>query len=68
MKGRHIIIPQELKQHLLDQLHLNHMGIKKMKLLMHKSVYWDNVNYNIENHIKIVTCALSFSRHSPRRR
>ena len=34
MKGRHIIIPVELKQQMLDQLHLNHMGIEKMKLLM----------------------------------
>ena len=34
MKGRHIIIPQDLKQQVLDQLHLNHMGIKKSKLLM----------------------------------
>ena len=29
MKARHIIIPVELKQQVLDQLHLNHMGIKK---------------------------------------
>ena len=28
MKGRCIIIPQELKQQVLDQLHINHMGIK----------------------------------------
>ena len=31
MKGRCIIIPVELKQQVLDQLHLNHMGIKKNK-------------------------------------
>ena len=30
-KGRHIIVPQELKQQVLDQLHLNHMGIEKNK-------------------------------------
>ena len=29
MKVRHIIIPAVLKQQMLDQLHLNHMGIKK---------------------------------------
>ena len=28
MKGRHIIIPEVLKQQVLDQLHLNQMGIK----------------------------------------
>ena len=31
IKGRHIIVPQELKQQVLDQLQLNHMGIKKNK-------------------------------------
>ena len=29
MKGRHVIIPQELKQQVLDQLHLNHMCMEK---------------------------------------
>ena len=29
MKGRHIIIPAELKHQVLDQLHLNHMDIEK---------------------------------------
>ena len=28
MKGRCIIIPQELKHQVLDQLHLNYMGIE----------------------------------------
>ena len=31
MKGRHIIVPQNLQQQVLDQLHLNHMGIQKKK-------------------------------------
>ena len=33
MKGRYIIIPAELKEQVLDQLHLNHMGIKKPNYL-----------------------------------
>ena len=68
IKGRCIIIPQELKQWVLDQLHLNHMGIKKTKLLMCKSVYWVNINNNTENDVKIVTYVLSFSRPSPSRK
>ena len=48
IKGRWIIVPAELKQQVLDQLHLNHMGIKKQKLLMHESVYWVNINTDIE--------------------
>ena len=51
MKGRHTIIPQELRQQVLDQLHLNHMGIRKTKSLMCESVYWVNINNDIENHV-----------------
>ena len=32
MKGRCIIIPKALQQQVLDQLHVNHMGIEKTKL------------------------------------
>ena len=35
MKDRWIIIPMALKQQVLDQLHTNHMGIEKTKLLVH---------------------------------
>ena len=44
MKGRHIIVPQEMKQQVLDELHVNHMGMEKTKLLLCKSVYWVNIN------------------------
>ena len=53
MKGRHIIIPESLKQQALDQLHVNHMGIKKPKLLVHANLYIGlNINNDIENHVK----------------
>ena len=54
-KGRHIIIPTTLKQQVLDQLHTNHMGIEKTKLLTYKSVYWPSINVDIEKYI--ISCA-----------
>ena len=39
LKDRHIGIPNSLRQQVLDQLHTNHMGIKKTKLLACKSIY-----------------------------
>ena len=51
MKGRCIIIPKVLKQQALDQLHLNHMHIEK-KLLAFESIYWVNINNDIENYVK----------------
>ena len=29
LKGRHIVMPNSLRQQILDQLHTNHMGIEK---------------------------------------
>ena len=65
MKGRCIIIPESLKQQVLDQLHVNHMGIEKPKLLVCKSVYWVNINNDIENHIKNCNMCLEFQQTQP---
>ena len=39
LKGKHIIIPNSLKEQVLNQLHTNHMGIEKTKLLACECVY-----------------------------
>ena len=66
LKGRHIIVPQDLQQQVLDQLHLNHMGIEKTKLLMCQSVYWVKINTNIEYHIKSCITCLAFQQTQPK--
>ena len=66
MKGRPIIIPVELKQQVLGQLHLNHMGIEKTKLLMCESVYWIDINTDIEKHIKSCNTCLEFQQTQPK--
>ena len=66
MKGRHIIIPEGLKAQVLDQLHINHMGIEETKLLACESIYWVNINDDTENFIKIALHVLHFSRHNQR--
>ena len=48
LKGRHVVIPESLKKQALDQLHLNHMGIDKTKLLTCESIYWININNDLE--------------------
>ena len=39
MKGKRIIIPFPLQKQILQQLHSNHMGIEKIRLLIYESVY-----------------------------
>ena len=48
LKGKHIIIPNSLKEQVLGQLHTNHMGIEKTKLLAWECVYWPSINADIE--------------------
>ena len=68
MKGRQINIPEVLKAQALDQLHINHKGIEKTKLLVHESIYWVNINDDTENFIKIVLNVLHFIRCNQRKR
>ena len=62
LKGRHIVIPNSLKQQVLNQLHMNHMDIEKTKLLAHESVYWSSINADIENYIKHCGMCLEFQQ------
>ena len=66
MKGRQIIIPAELKQQVLNQLHPNHMGIQKTKLPTCKSIYWVNINTDNEKHIKSCNTCLEFQHMQPK--
>ena len=66
LKGRCIIIPDSLKQQVLAQLHTNHMDIEKTKLLACESVFWHNINANIEAHIKLCGICLEFQQTQPR--
>ena len=66
LKGRCIIIPNSLRQQVLDQLHTNHMGIEKMKLLVHKYVHWHSINADIEKYIKQCATCLEFQQTQPK--
>ena len=65
LKDRHDVIPESFKKQELEQLHLNHMGIETTKLLACESIYWININDDIEKHIKIALC-LNFKQPQPK--
>ena len=62
LMGRHIIIPNSLRQQVLNQLHIIHMGIEKTKLLVYKCVYWHSINADIEKCIKQCATCLEFQQ------
>ena len=66
LKGRCIIIPYNLKQQVLTQLHINHMGIEKTKLLARESIFWHNINANIEACTKSCATCLEFQQTQPK--
>ena len=45
LKGRHVVIPESLK-HALEQLHINHMGIKKLSS-WHTNQFIGQISMNI---------------------
>ena len=57
-KGRRIVVSVPLQQRALEQLHINHMDIEKVRLLPRKFTYWLNINADIENTINSCTTCL----------
>ena len=68
LKGKCIIIPNSLKEQVLKQLHTNHMGIEKTKLLALECVYWPSINADIEKYIKRWPTCLQFQQTQPQER
>ena len=52
MRSNRIVIPKDLQQEVLLQLHSGHQGIHKCKERAHCSVWWPGINMNIEEYIK----------------
>uniref|UniRef100_A0A8D8X2M1 RNA-directed DNA polymerase n=1 Tax=Cacopsylla melanoneura TaxID=428564 RepID=A0A8D8X2M1_9HEMI len=52
-----VVIPETLKSSALKSLHSGHMGIQKTILRAKETMYWINMNNNIESYIKkCLTC------------
>lgn len=47
-KGRQVLIPKPLQADILNQLHNSHQGIEKTRRLARESLYWPNINRDIE--------------------
>ena len=50
--GPRILIPKSLQQEVLQQLHYAHEGVEKCKLRAKGSVFWANINCDIEEMVK----------------
>ena len=54
LKGTRIIIPNQCREELFNQLHEGHFGIDRTKLIVKDSVYWPGINKDIKDLVQ--TC------------
>ena len=52
LKGNRIIIPKSMQNDVLQQLHTGHLGQEKTKLRAKDSVFWVNINRDIDKLVK----------------
>nr|XP_061820643.1 uncharacterized protein K02A2.6-like [Nerophis lumbriciformis] len=57
LKRNRIVIPQTLRQDILQRIHEGHLGIEKCKRRARDTVYWPGINKDIDNMIgRCATC------------
>ena len=49
LKGNQVIIPDQLRHDILEQLHASHQGIDKTKKLARECVFWPGMPKSVEN-------------------
>lgn len=47
-----IIVPKLLQREMLEKIHYGHLGIEKCKNRARESLYWKNIDKDIENFVK----------------
>ena len=55
-----VVIPPQGRQYILDELHISHPGVTRMKSLSRMFVWWPNMDSNIE--VLVKTCSVCQSQ------
>ena len=66
MKGKGMIISAALQRNMLNHLYMKHLGIEKTRMLVHKSIYWININAGIEDTVENCHTGLDFQATQPK--
>ena len=61
LKGTRIIIPNDCRDEVLEKLHEGHFGIDRTKLRARDSMYWLQINRDIETLVKSCEKCQEFS-------
>ena len=66
LKGTRIIIPNDCRDDVLDKVHEGHFGIERTKLRARDTVYWLQINHDIETLVKSCDKCQEFSKRNNR--
>uniref|UniRef100_A0A5S6Q373 RNA-directed DNA polymerase n=1 Tax=Trichuris muris TaxID=70415 RepID=A0A5S6Q373_TRIMR len=64
--GNRVVIPKEGQQRVLDELHLTHPGVVRMKALARSYVWWPNIDSDIERYVGTCTVCQEHQHAPPR--
>ena len=62
LKGTHIVIPEEMREGILKQIHEGHLGFNKYQMRAKETVYWPRLNDQLENLIHNCQLCLKYSK------
>ena len=66
MKGWRLVIPQCMRKEMLDTLHVGHLGAEKQKRVARMSLYWPNMNKDIDDMVQRCGVCLKYRPALPR--
>lgn len=61
-----IIIPSALRKYFLKLIHEGHQGMNSCKKLVRNSMYWPNINNDIDNYISNCDICLTYRNSNPK--
>ena len=62
LKGTHIVIPEEMREGILKQIHEGHLGFNKCQMRAKETVYWPGLNDQLEKLILNCQLCLQYSK------
>jgi len=64
MWGKRVIVPDSLKEWVLQKLHKEHLGITKMKAVAQNHVWWTGIDKDLDSLITLCSACLSHCKTS----
>ena len=65
MKGDRLVIPSSMQVQILAKLHESHQGIEKTRLRARATVYWKNINRDIDEIVRKCDVCQQMQRYQP---